>query len=342
MIDPEITLSPAVEDMITTLLGGGRRTPPLDDDARRRFALGITEEDELEDVLEAIVSSPEEQVRIMQLHDELEQLSRTPLTGGSWLAALVGQVIDRQTRPESSVGLRERLAAICRSMTLATAIPSLATSRAAMASDHPSVFGEGVNVDLDVEIRDNGSLHAEAHLNVVKGGGKATDFDGRELTLTILDPAGGQVPVGSSRVANGIWSLDVADFQAATRLSGGAVDRSFFQLVPPAGRASSPSGNRLYVEVENQSPTTVDLVEEPRLVGGVLIVTLGMSEAKRAEFANYDLELAIPVGSHLQTLGRWPMSEWGKDLRTFRCPISETGEGRAAIGSLLHVRLKLV
>jgi hypothetical protein len=145
--------------------------------------------------------------------------------------------------------------------------------------------------------------------------------------------------MGVGEVSDTRWTARFPGFAAFSTIPPGSVSPSDFKLsidVPPL-----PSQRRchLFAEVAGEPPAPLGIVEEPRLSGGMLTVTLSASQTLLSRFFDRRLDLLVVVGQCSILLGSWSMSDWLGGEKTFRIPLPGAGSGRVECGSVLQARL---
>ncbi len=197
-------------------------------------------------------------------------------------------------------------------------------------------LGSGVRVRINAEIREDGALSILGSFE-----GKIPDpslFQSKSIHLELVDPNGGAVPIGNP-IRTPIWTDVLDGFADIVGWQPGTLPSCLFLV----GLRGTPSvrkdGFLLRASLVGECAAIGVRLEEPiKIDREQLIVTLTLGEEEREKLKNCHVELLIPVGSVIQTLGTWPMSEWQTDTKTFSCSIQGVINGIVECGSLLRVR----
>ncbi len=353
-MNTERPISEIAESALSTWLSARKKSVSVDEESLYRFAAGLSSEEERNQISERLLRCSADRDRLMEIHRELRRVAEAPLTGrdglAGWISQRIGESLAKQAGlrgkclnlPWNAVQemstARERIMAIARSISLGNLQPRVAAYRA--GSEVQGSLPNGIVVKLSAQISPVGDLNVSAVLeNSLDGTQAVPDMD---LCLEFVDSNGNAIPIGCAPTRSGAWEMTAEGFGVLTGIDPGALSSTNFRLVVPSNPPDLHQGNRISVSVDGGGATTFELVEEPRLENGSLVVTLGSSAARRQEYAEYSIELAIPLGSHLQVVGAWPMSVWQRDQHTFRTAAIFMGESPLEIGSVLHVGLKLV
>lgn len=303
-----------------------------------QFACGFADDGEEERVLDAMLVSPDLRNTVVEARRTAHRFSQIPLAAIEPLSEIETAIRD---------SLRERAEAICgvcvqprpdpapnrwkilieafsQAASGMLGLPSFATHR----SGHPDLHALAAGVTGTIETVTGDDNRTEA---IVRLEGDLDAISDRPLTLVLIDPVCGAVPLAEISTPQGLWKVDLGPFHLASGLRLGlTLDRP--QPEPRSYIAAAPIGNSSRV-------VPVEFLSVPEVRDGHLRVDIGLTAPVRAEFANSSLYLSLFLGGLSQQLGNWRIREWNSESRTLEIPVPATVDGVFQCGSMLRTHI---
>ncbi|HVT13180.1 MAG TPA: hypothetical protein VHE55_13025 [Fimbriimonadaceae bacterium] len=329
-----------------------------------RFVTGLATAAEREETTAALIESRSLRDRLVSMHRELKAAQKhsvaesriAPALAKCLAEGLNGSLSFYSRMREwcltndwtaisggsSSEGIsaRSALAAAGRTLQGILSSPRFAVVRG--SDDAPSIEGylpPGLAIEFEANLDSDGMLKAKVLFREQVSGALQAIVD-KPVALELLDPSGGSIPIATGRVCLQAWSVDAPDFGSVCGLSPGLLPSSLFRISLGNAQPLPRGRNHLFAEFPSGSgPVAFQILDEPRIQGAELIVTLLAQESVRQMLAGYRIDFLVPVGSILLLLGTWPMDIWNEDAHTFRMPVPGAKDGSFETGSILQVRL---
>jgi hypothetical protein len=364
-LDPDHALSPASVDLVLSSLPPTPERSPVEETELVQFALGLAAPERRAEIVSALASSHRLRARLVHLCEEVRQARATPFAElaaspspfNETLVAEEGAAIAGYVRPEGSPARRDldrlwkdataearafraALAAIARSFSSLSALPTFAAARSATTG--AGVVGDGSDLadwQLFAEIDADGALNVSAEGRARTASAPET-LQGREATLELLDPAGGHIPIGTGPVDALHWSLSLPEFAALSGFPVGVVPGGRFRL--RIGEAAAPPAMPGYLLAELASTggtLPLELRGKPSVSDERLSLRLAASRPLAEEFPRAVLEVGIPVANALQILARIPLADWTSTEYALVIPIPGARDGTLASDSLVCLRI---
>ncbi|HWA84405.1 MAG TPA: hypothetical protein VG820_13265 [Fimbriimonadaceae bacterium] len=238
------------------------------------------------------------------------------------------------------ISARSALAAAGRTLQGILSSPRFAVVRG--SDDAPHIEGylpPGLELDFEAILEPDATLKAKVSFREQVSGALQAIID-RPIILEVIDPSGGSIPIAAGRICRQAWVVDAPDFGSVCGLSPGLLPSSLFRISLGNAQPLPRGRNHLFADFPSGTgPVAFQILDEPRIQGAELIVTLLAQESVRQMLAGYRIDFLVPVGSILLLLGTWPMDVWNEDAHTFRMPVPGAKDGSFETGSILQTRL---
>lgn len=364
-LDERHELSNATVEAVRLYYGGGRDVQvPVGELDLARFVTGLATHAERDATTAAIVESRTMRNRLIAMHRELNGARMGSADGRTMTPALakcladgLGTSLSFYTRirewcltsdwatiagRESTEGIsaRSALAAAGRTLQGILSSPRFAVVRG--SDDAPQVEGylpAGIELDFEASLDADGVLRAAIRLRE-QVPGAAQAIQGKYIVLELLDPSGGSIPIWGRTMSGQQWEIEAADFGQVCGLTAGLLPNSLFRISLGNAQPLPRGRNHLFADCPSAvGPVAFQILDEPRIQGGELIVTLLAQESVRRMLAGHRIDFLVPVGSILLLLGGWPIDAWSEDAHTFRMPVPGAEDGAFETGSILHARI---
>ncbi|RYG39323.1 hypothetical protein EON81_01455 [bacterium] len=335
-------LAPESVRFASALYASSTSRPETDERSLARFALGLCDAEEQTLVLRALIASGAMRERLLAIRAECRRSSivapsvsvREALHEAAARASAFFGSVGEISTSESRL-FRRALTNVARTIR-AGQLQQIAFVRGeAGAPSGPRI--PGMERSLSVEM-DGDDLLASARFS-------AAASEGRRLTLTLADPAGGRVALVAEPVRNGIWEARVEGFALASGLGSDEITPDLFRLVAPQIEEPTETVSRLPVIVKENGEAIVSEIADIRAHGPIqfqserITVTLSASQSTRERYSDGILELSLPLGTLDLPLGAWPLSDWSDAPRDLTVALPGAVDGNLVCGSFLMVAI---
>jgi hypothetical protein len=201
-------------------------------------------------------------------------------------------------------------------------------------------FDPGTRLRLNPEIKEDGSLSVLGSFE-----GKLPEhsmFQGRGLSLELVDPNG-----GSFMLANGIkspiWSVVLHDFAEISGFPVGTLNPAIFAVGQGARSSGRKEGHNLFADLENSSkPIRFRMTSDPKIEKEQLILSFQAPETTWIAMEGYEMELRVPVGNVLQTIGIHSLSGLTGEEQQFTCDLPGVIHGEIECCSVIRAHVRKV
>lgn len=364
-LDERHELSNPTVEAVRLFYGGDQSVEvPVGETELARLVTGLATHAERDATTAALVESRKMRDRLIAMHRELNGARRGSAAGQTMAPALAMCLADGlrvslnfYTRMrdwclandwatiagrESNEGISARSALAAAGKTLQGIFSSPRFAVVRGQDDAPQIEGylpAGIEMDFEANLDADGVLSARIQVRE-QVPGAAQAVDGKFIVLEVLDPSGGSIPILGGTMSGRHWEMEAADFGEICGLTTGLLPNSLFRISLGNAQPLPRGRNHLFADCPSAAgPVAFQILDEPRIQGGELIVTLQAQEGVRRMLAGHRIDFLVPVGSILLLLGSWPIDTWSEDAHTFRMPVPSAEDGAFETGSVLQARL---
>ena len=147
------------------------------------------------------------------------------------------------------------------------------------------------------------------------------------------------MPVGGG-INSPIWSVVSENFAEVSGMPIGVLPANIFLVGQGGPGRPRDEDHNIYAAVEGTNKSIrFHLVDDPVIEREQLILSLSAPDTTWMAARDFGLELLVPVGKVIQSLGIWPLAGLEGQCQTFKCNLSGVVNGTIECGSVIHARL---